>query len=408
MRKSTTVLIALVCMTCVAGCGSSSTTATTIVSVLPLPATVNPPTSRTILGGAIQGVAGGLVPINNPVQASTLAGSSAGFSDGSTKTIPSAMFNRPIAVTTDGNNLYVADYLNNAIRQIVIATGVVTTIAGSTVGTAGSVDATGTDAVFRAPNGITISTDGKILFVTDSGNYTIRKIDMNTKPVTVTTLAGTVGVPGSVDAAIGTNARFNVLNGITTDGNNLYVTDSNNTIRMIVLPTTGTVSGPVTTLAGTPGTTGSIDDIQTAARFNQPARITTDGPNLYVADFGNSVIRKIALINGKVTTIAGSVSPGGASGSHADSTDNGLNARFNQPNGITTDGTNLYVTDSYDNRVRKIVLSSQTVASGPVTTLLTNGAANANSTVGITTDGKSLFITDFSVDNLNHRIQMIQ
>ena len=396
MRKSTAVLIALVCMACIAGCGKSST-ATTTVYDLPKPI-MTPYSSK--LGGAIQGTP---LPLANPVTVKTFAGSSAGFSNISTSA-GIATFNHPIAVTTDGDNLYVADYLNNAIRKIVIKTRTVTTIAGSTVGSAGSADATGTDAVFRSPNGITID-HNKNLYVTDSGNYTIRKIDLNTDPVTVTTLAGTVGVPGTIDAT-GINARFNVLNGITTDGTSLYVTDSNNTIRRIVIAT-----GAVTTLAGAPGTTGSIDNIQSAARFNQPARITTDGANLYVADFGNSVIRKIALATGTVTTIAGSVSPGGASGSHADSTDSpgtGLTARFNQPNGITTDGTNLYVTDSYDNTVRKIVLSPSTVYSGLVTTLLTNGAANVNSTIGITSDGKSLFITDFSVDNQKHRILKIQ
>jgi sugar lactone lactonase YvrE len=399
MRKAGAVLFTLVCIASITGCGgSSSTTATTNYDVTtPVPAASAP---GTPLGGAIQGKQ---LVLTNPASVATFAGSSAGFNNVSTA--GSATFNRPLAVTTDGTNLYVADYMNNAIRQINIATQHVTTIAGNTAGLAGSADGTGNAASFNLPRDIT--TDGTNLYVADSGNYTIRKIVLVTG--VVTTLAGAVGTIGSVDAAIGTNARFNVLNGITTDGNNLYVTDSNNTIRKIVLATT-----TVTTLAGTPGTSGSTDGTQAAARFNLPQHLTTDGPNLYVTDFSNSTIRKIALATGAVTTIAGKVEPGGATGVHADSTDGtGLTARFNQPNGITTDGFNLYVTDSYDNMVRKIVFPAPGAEySGPVTTLANNGAANVTSTVGISTDGLRVYLTDISTDlatgNLQHRIRRIE
>lgn len=393
MRKTVALLIGLVFMTIIAGCGGdSSTTATTKYDVpVPVPAASAP---GTILGGAVQGRA---LPFNN-YSVATFAGSSAGFSNHTSATDVSAKFNRPMAVTSDGANLYVADYLNNAIRKIVIASGFVTTIA--------AVDANNVAASFNLPSGIT--TDGTSLYVADSGNFTIRQIALSTG--VVTTLAGAVGTSGSIDADIGTNARFNALNGITTDGTSLYVTDSNNTIRRIVIS-----SGAVSTLAGAPGTAGSTDGAQAAARFNQPARITCDGPNLYVTDFGNNTIRKIALKDGTVSTIAGKVGPGGAAGSHADSADTGLNARFNQPNGITTDGTNLYVTDSYDNTVRQIVLSPTTVSSGTVTTIAgtssaiggltdaTGTAASFNTPIDITTDGTSLFIADIE----NHRIRKI-
>jgi sugar lactone lactonase YvrE len=359
------------------------------------------------LGGAIQGK---VLALASPSVITTFAGSSAGFSNISS--VGGATFNRPIAVTTDGTNLYVADYQNNAIRQINTLTKHVTTIAGNTLGLPGSADGIGVAASFNRPSGIT--TDGTSLFVTDSVNYTIRKIVISTGAVT--TVAGVAGGAGSVDAAgvvdaagnktggANTNARFNQLYGITTDGSSLYVTDANNTIRRIVINT-----WDVSTLAGSPGTTGSADGVTAAARFYQPARLTTDGPNLYVTDFGNSTIRKIALATGTVTTIAGKVGPGGSAGSHADSTDGtGFTARFNQPNGITCDGFDLYVTDSYDNMVRKIVLSAGTAYSGPVTTLANNGLAAVNQTMGITTDGTSLYITDFSPDNLSHRIRVIQ
>jgi hypothetical protein len=382
-------------MASITGCGGSSTTATTTYDKLPTPFAKY----STMRGNRI--AKGPLTFANYSVTTftgiETIAGSSAGFNNISTAGV--ATFNRPMAVTTDGTNLYVADYLNNAIRQINIATRHVTTI-GNTNGAAGSADtAPGVTASFNLPRDIT--TDGTFLYVADSGNYTIRKIAINTG--VVTTIAGAVGATGSVDADIGTNARFNIINGITTDGISLFVTDSNNTIRRIASPTT-VPSGPVTTVAGTPVTSGSTDGIQAAARFNLPQHITTDGPNLYVTDFTASTIRKIVLETGAVTTIAGKFEPGGAVGVHADSTDGtGLTARFNHPDGITTDGLNLYVTDSYDNMIRKINLTTTNV-----TTLANNGAANINTTVGITTDGNNLFITDFSIDGLIHRIRKIK
>ncbi|SVE33009.1 uncharacterized protein METZ01_LOCUS485863, partial [marine metagenome] len=125
----------------------------------------------------------------------------------------------------------------------------------------------------------------------------------------------------------------------------------NHTIRKIVIST-----GAVTTLAGSTSS-GSTDATGTAARFNRPLGITTDGTNLYVADSYNHKIRKIVISTGVVTTLAGSTS-------HGSTNATGTSAKFYFPRGITTDGTNLYVADSSNNRIRKIVLST-----GVVTTL---------------------------------------
>ena len=103
-------------------------------------------------------------------------------------------------ITTDGTNLYVADTDNHRIRKIVISTGVVTTLAGNS--SSGSTDATGTSASFNEPRGIT--TDGTNLYVSDSGNYRIRKIVISTG--VVITLAGS-STYGSTDAT-GTSASF--------------------------------------------------------------------------------------------------------------------------------------------------------------------------------------------------------
>jgi len=121
--------------------------------------------SSTQMGGSIQGVEPDL-----STAVTTLAGSSSGNIDA---TGTSASFSHPTGITTDGTNLYVSDQSRESwIRKIVISTGVVTTLAGSS---SGSTDATGTSASFNYPNGIT--TDGTNLYVADQSNHRIRKIE---------------------------------------------------------------------------------------------------------------------------------------------------------------------------------------------------------------------------------------
>jgi len=317
----------------------------------------------------------------------TVAGT--GSSGSANGTVTSASFNIPYGITTDGTNLYVIDFGNHLIRQIVISTGAVTTVAGT--GSSGSANGTGTSASFNIPYGIT--TDGTNLYVTDFGNHLIRKIVISTG--SVTTLAGT-GSSGSVDGT-GTSASFNSPHSITRDGTNLYVADyGNHLIRKIVIST-----GAVTTLAGT-GSSGSANGTGTSASFNSPHSITRDGTNLYVADFGNHLIRKIVISTGVVTTVAGTGSSGSANGT-------GTSASFNVPSGITTDGTNLYVADSFNHLIRKIVIST-----GVVTTVAgtgSSGSANGTGTSasfnylqGITTDGTNLYVAD-SNNNLIRKIE---
>jgi len=289
----------------------------------------------------------------------------------------------PQGITTDGTNLYVGDTNSHRIRQIVISTGLLTTVAGTGDIGGGSANGTGTAASFYNPQGIT--TDGTNLYVGDTSNHLIRKIVISTG--VVTTLAGT-GDNGSANGT-GTSASFYNPGGITTDGTNLYVADwGNHRIRKIVIST-----GVVTTLAGT-GSPGSSNGTGTAASFNYPEGITTDGTNLYVGDTSNHLIRKIVISTGVVTTVAGTGSSGSANGT-------GTAASFYYPIGITTDGTNLYVADNFNHLIRKIVIST-----GAVTTVAgtgSSGSADDTGTsasfynpIGMTTDGTNLYVADTS------------
>ena len=340
-------------------------------------------------------------PMNPAGTVTTLAGSTLAGSSNGTGT--SASFYNPEGPASDGSNLYVADWTNNLIRAIGPG-GVVTTLAGGAGATsAGHADGIGTASTFNGPAGIT--TDGSNLYVADSGNNLIRKVVIATGAVTTLAGGGSPGATASGSAnGSGTSATFNGPYGITTDGMNLYVADSgNNLIRKVVIATAA-----VTTLAGggSPGGTasGHADGIGTRATFSGPIGITTDGTNLYVADYSNNLIRKVVIATGAVSTLAGGGGQGGTASGHANGT--GAAATFYWPFGITTDGTNLYVADSGNNLIRKIVIATgavTTLAGGGSPGGTATGSADGTGTTatfngpyGITTDGTTVYVADSS------------
>jgi sugar lactone lactonase YvrE len=229
---------------------------------------------------------------------STLAGHSGttGAADG---TGTAATFNFPASVAVNAaGTVYVADRLNNEIRQITPA-GVVSTLAGSTQH--GSADGTGAAASFWYPLGIAVNPAGMV-YVADTENCTIRQI---TPQGVVSTLAGIVGDFAWADGT-GAAAAFSLPGGMSVDSvGNLYVVDEGSIIRKI------TPQGMVTTPVGTPNTYGSTDGTGAAARF-YAANDVAVGPGdvLYVADLGNNTIRMVSTQD-EVTTIAGAASPYG-------------------------------------------------------------------------------------------------
>lgn len=220
---------------------------------------------------------------------STVAGipGQSGSQDGS---LAEALFSGPVGVSVDGDgNVFVAEFFGNTIREVTPA-GQVSTIAGVT-GTPGNTDGTGAAARFNGPGITAINAAGE-LFVTDTANNAIRKVAPGG---VVTTL------PSLATDQQGGAAQFNVPSGVATDAaGNIYVADTfNQAIRKI------TAAGVVTTLAGSPGEIGSADGDGSAARFSQPFGVAVDpAGNVYVADFGNSAIRKVTPA-GHVTTLAG-------------------------------------------------------------------------------------------------------
>ncbi len=179
-------------------------------------------------------------------QTSLVAGSGvAGYANG---TGAAAKFNRPFGITIDstGTNLYVADSNNHAIRKIVVATGAVTTVAGS--GSAGYREAIGTQAVFSFPEYVKMGSDG-LLYVTDTGSMRIRLVNPATGLTKLVAGSGQRGFLNGTRVA----AEFNNPKGLVADvtGNSIYLADTwNDMIRKIDITGTAPYTDPAPTVTG--------------------------------------------------------------------------------------------------------------------------------------------------------------
>jgi len=294
-----------------------------------------------------------------------------------------ARFNGPYQMTTDGVSIYVADRNNHSIRRVRTSDGLVDTFASD-----------GTNLI-DTPTGIT--TDGVNVYVATQTKCQIVKIKISTGVISVigggaayscginlplamtidgttmyitafagnrifkldlttlitTSIVGT-GTAGFADNIIGTSATISGPRGIIKVGDALYVSTGGHSIRKIDL-TSGTYS--VTTLAGsTAGINGAVDDTGLAARFFSPFAISSDGTNLYVADSGNKTIRKIVISTGVVTTLSGCDSAAATSviGTGNPSISCTGSARFREPAGLTSDGSYLYISDDLDHIIRRM------------------------------------------------------
>jgi hypothetical protein len=277
--------------------------------------------------------------------------------------------------------------------------GTISTVAGDgTQGFSGD-GGPATNASLYEPNGVAVDAAGNV-YIADPGNSRVRKVSTSG---TVTTVAGN-GSPGfSGDGGPATNASLDGLRGVAVDAaGNLYIADwVNPRVRKV------STSGTITTVAGS-GTYGFSGDggPATDAGLSSPYGVAVDAAgNLYIADAGNSRVRKVST-SGTITTVAGS-------GTYGFSGDGGpaTNAALSSPQGVALDAAgNLYIADAHNSRVRKVSTS------GTITTVAGNGTfgfsgdggpatdAGLNSPVGVTVDAAgNLYIADSG----NHRVRKV-
>ena len=295
---------------------------------------------------------------------STYSGNTTGGFDNGT--IENATFNSPFGMCIDkNNNIYIADAGNNCIRKINTVNGTVTTLAGTVI--AGWKDGAAAQAKFSSPADVCVDDSGNV-FVSDFLNHRIRKISASG---IVSTVAGT----GTAGFANGNylNARFSYPRGICLDAvGNLYIGDSwNHRIRKIdTARVVSTYAGGGT--AGGVGSIGSlVDASDTSARFYTPSGLAIDNHgNIYVADAYNHRIRKIDTSR-TVSTFVGNGPTGNGNGGFMNGGQ--TEAILNTPTEIfvDTNSNELYISDTFNNRIRKTEMIS-----GMVSTFAGNGLAD--------------------------------
>ena len=317
----------------------------------------------------------------------TFAGSGSYNFRGDEDGIPAveASLNWPTGVAVDAQgNVYIADSYNNLIRKVG-SDGLITTIAGSgrvfgffeepdedDIGDGGPA----TDAKLDWPIGVAVDAEGNV-YVADVGHDRVRKLTRTGTEYIITTFAGT-GEQGDEGGHIGdggfaAEARLSAPRGVAVDERgHVYIADTgNNRIRKV------DSDGMITTIAG--------DDSTMGAQLSVPRGIAIDADgNLYIADTGNNEVHR--WDDGGLTAIAGAAGLG--DGGPA------ISARLLEPKGIALleDGT-LYITDSGNNRVRKVDTD------GVITTFAGTGEQGSGGDGGPATEAQLYYPTGIAVDS---------
>ncbi len=274
-----------------------------------------------------------------------------------------------LALDADGN-LYFSDQSNNVVREVVKSTGTMITVAGN--GHAGYSGDGGlaTAAQLKNPAALAIDGAGNI-YIADAYNSVVRMLSKATGTISTVAGTGTSGYSGDTGAA--TKAQLNTPFGLALDhSGHLYISDFGNQAVRLLNTNTGTIS----TYAGVQNHHGYNNDgipAQNAWLFYPSALAVDASDNLYIADFGNSRIRKVEQATGLISTLAGTGTPG-FSGDSGPATA----AQINYAQGVALDTLgNLYIGDSTNHRVREVTYSTVVLPTTVATTLNLNTSNSA-------------------------------
>jgi sugar lactone lactonase YvrE len=321
----------------------------------------------------------------------TIAGGDTGGYGGDSGLATSATLDLPSSLVQDGaGNLYIADTGNNVIRKITAATGVISTVAGNGTAAFGGDAAAATLGQLYKPQGVAVDASGN-LYIADTDNQRIRRVDAATGIITTVAGNGTSGFGGDSLAATSSQSELNYPNAVAFDSlGNLYIADTlNNRIRKI------SSAGVLTTFAGN-GAIGDAGDggTATAAELDAPSGVVVDpAGNVYIADTQNNAIRKVSSSSGDISTIVKN-----AVGQYYD------NGAFSPitiygPIGLSLDSSaNLYFADSLNMMVRE--LQSNFVAID-FKTSIRQGSTSSTTNQTVENDGNAplnLTTPDISVD----------
>lgn len=284
---------------------------------------------------------------------STAAGNGTEGYGGDNGPASSALLDTPTGVAVDASgNIYIADTLNNRIREV--SGGTITTIAGTGAPGFSGDGGPAAAATLDQPTAIAVDSNGNI-YIADTNNNRIREIAGGT----INTIAG-AGLQGySGDSGLATAAALNTPTGVAVDASfNVYIGDTENQRVRIVASATGNIA----TIAGTGVAGFNGDGPAAAAELDGPSGVYAISPGtVYVADSNNNLIRTIS--GGNVTTIAGSAVQG-FSGDGGAST----SALLNTPGAVIAAGGAVFFSDTLNNRVREVTGGIiNTVAGSPAT-----------------------------------------
>ncbi len=277
--------------------------------------------------------------------------------------IPSA-----VAVAPNGSTIYVSDTTKDVVYAISVSNGQATVIAGNgTTPTSGGITYSGdggpaTSAQLNAPKGVCVDQNGNVL-ISDTGNHVVRKVTLSTG--VITTVAGSVANPiapsggYSGDNGPAVNAQLNGPYGcaVNTSTGDLYVSDAGNYVIRKIAAVNGqlTSASIITTFAGN-GTHGFSGDggPATSSQLETPIGLAIDmAGNLYIADELNQAVRKVSASDGTINTVVGIGGPqnGGYSGDGGPAT----SAKLFDPTGVAVDAQgNIYVSETGNSLVRRV------------------------------------------------------
>jgi hypothetical protein len=316
----------------------------------------------------------------------------------------SAQLAGPIGVFVDGSgNLFIADSSNQKIREVVAATGFIQTVAGTGTPCSSSTSpcgdgGTAVSAQLNDPHGVFVDGTANI-FIADSFDSRIRKVGAANRNIQTVAGTGTAGFAG--DGGPATSAELDAPYTLLLDGSgNMFIADfGTSRIREVVA-----ASGNIQTFAGNGFTTFSGDGFPASdAALHRPVAVAVDqNGNLYIADSGNDVVRKVDAATGIISTVAGNAA---LSCSYAGDGGPATSAQLCLPTGLFVDASgNLFIADTDNQVVREVV-----AATGVIRTVAGNNAlgfgfsgdggpatsAQLDTPYGVTADGSgNIFIAD--------------